>query len=402
MLDILDSNILQINVPAILIANGIGTWLMLMILLSRRKRFKMLSLDGKIFYWMCRLCLTLCVLETFGYLWDGKNFLGARQLLMGINVLILGMGGLLAYLWVCCVDYKLFEDRRRLRKIYPFIAIPGGIICLLAAGNLFVDVFFALDQDNSYQRQPLLLLAYAVAYGYMTYGAVLACYYRKRLDKYLFMPVIAFLMPIYLGSAIQLCSYGISLIWPSTALSLTLLYLNLQSEESFLDPLTNLYNRNYLLHYMAHISKKSKKGKQITGIMLDVNNFKHINDTYGHIAGDGVLQAVGKLLIRATNRDTVVVRYGGDEFVIILEGARREEAEHVKESIQKEVDAQNASSDIQIPISLSMGVAEFEKLDVYQFFQDMDRSMYHDKRSYYVCKGNDGLSVWEISDRRIM
>ena len=153
---------------------------------------------------------------------------------------------------------------------------------------------------------------------------------------------------------------------------------------------------------MAHISKKSKKGKQITGIMLDVNNFKHINDTYGHIAGDGVLQAVGKLLIRATNRDTVVVRYGGDEFVIILEGARREEAEHVKESIQKEVDAQNASSDIQIPISLSMGVAEFEKLDVYQFFQDMDRSMYHDKRSYYVCKGNDGLSVWEISDRRIM
>lgn len=391
MLDIMDSNILLVNLPAVLIANGLGVWLMVTILFSRRKRLKILPLDGKIFYWMCRICLTLCLLETLGFVLDGKDFIGARQILVTVNALLVAMGSLLAYLWVCYVDYKLFASQQRIKKRYSLIAIPAGILCLMSIMNLFVDVFFSLGPDNNYQRLPLLLLAYVVTYGYMTYGAVLSYYCRKRLDKYLFMPVAAFLIPIYLGSAIQLCTYGISLIWPSTALGLTLLYLNLQHEESFLDPLTNLYNRNYLLHYMDHISRQNKRGTKVTGIMLDVNNFKCINDTYGHIAGDGVLQAVGRILICATDKNAIVVRYGGDEFVIIVEETQPGSGKRIKENIQRELDTYNVSGEALVPISLSMGTAEFEKLDVYQFFQNMDRSMYEEKRSYYVRKDKKTL-----------
>ena len=390
MLDLMESSVLLVNLPAVLIANGLGIWLMLMILFSRRKRLKILPLDGKIFYWMCRLCLILCLLETVGFALDGKNFTGVRPILFGVNTMILGLDSLLAYLWVCYVDFKLFGSRQRIRKIYLWAAIPAGILCLMAVMNLFEDVFFALREDNTYQRMPLLLVAYLVTYGYMTYGAVMACYYRKRLDKYIFMPVVAFLIPIYLGSVIQLFTYGISLIWPCTALGLTLLYLNLQHEESFLDPLTELYNRNYLVHYMEHVSRMSKKGIKITGIMLDVNNFKQINDTYGHMAGDAVLRAVGKILIRATDRNTIVVRYGGDEFVILAENLQQEQGQRIRNNIQKELAAYNGSGEALVPISLSAGTAEFETLDVYRFFQEMDRSMYEEKRLYY--QGEDKKS----------
>lgn len=384
MLDIMNSSVLLINLPAILIANGLGVWLMVTILFSRRKRLKRLPLDGRIFYWMCRICLILCLLETLGFALDGKDFVGARPILLGINTLLISLDCLLVYLWVCYVDFKLFASKQRMKKIYSLIAIPAGILCLLSVMNLFVDIFFSFGPDNNYQRQPLLLLVYVVTYGYMTYGAVLAYYYRKRMDQYLFMPVIALLIPIYLGSVIQLCVYGISLIWPSTALGLTLLYLNLQHEESFLDPLTGLYNRNYLLHCMDHMTKQSQKGKQITGIMLDINYFKRINDTYGHLKGDRILREVGRILIRAADRDAVVARYGGDEFIIILEEAKRERVGRIRESIRRQLEEYHASSEEVIPISLSVGIAELEKLDVYKFFQEMDRSMYDEKRSYYL------------------
>lgn len=387
MLDIMESDVLLVNLPAILIANGLGVWLMVTILFSRRKRMKMLPLDGKLFYWMCRICLMLCLLETLGFVLDGRDFVGVRPILVGINTLLISLDSLLAYLWVCYVDFKLFASLQRIKKIYSRLAIPAGILCLLSVMNLFEDIFFSLGPDNSYQRQPLLLLAYVVTYGYMTYGAVLAYYYRKRIDKYLFMPVIAFLIPIYLGSAIQLCAYGISLIWPSTALGLTLLYLNLQHEESFLDPLTGLYNRNYLFHYMDHMTRQSKRGKKITGIMLDINHFKQINDTYGHMQGDRVLREVGKILIRATDRNAVVVRYGGDEFIIILEEPRQESVGQIQESIRRQLEEYHDAGEGTVPISLSLGIAELEKLDVYKFFREMDRSMYNEKRLYYLSNG---------------
>lgn len=107
--------------------------------------------------------------------------------------------------------------------------------------------------------------------------------------------------------------------------------------------------------------------------MLDVNNFKYINDTYGHLAGDEVLQEVGKILQSATEGRGAVVRYGGDEFVILLEGDHREMGAYVREEITKGLARYNASGSAPCPISLSLGVSEFDRLNVDKFFRDMKR-----------------------------
>lgn len=321
------------------------------------------------------------------FCWMERRFRERGRCFFIVNAIIYFLGTALAFLWGCFVDYKIFGSHERLRRIYPLVAIPAYFIFLLSVVNLFYPVFFIIDQNNIYSRTSLYVFLYLVNYGYLAYGTVLACRHRKQMDQYLFMPVVAFLIPIYIGSVIQLFYYGVALIWPATALSLIFLYINLQNEESFLGPLTNLYNRNFLLHYMGRITQKAKKGIKITGITLDINSFKQINDTYGHIQGDSVLCAVGDLLLRAGGSGAVVARYGGDEFVILLEDAGAEQVQHLHADIQEQLQIYNASGKAPLPITLSAGVAEFDYRDPFSFFQEMDRRMYEEKHTFYLRNG---------------
>lgn len=401
------SAVSSVNMQAVLVANGLGLGLMIVLMLSANRRGKVVSLDGRLFYWMCRMCLALCVLETLSFWLDGRTFDGARTLLLVINAALFILNAIFAYTWSVYVDYKFYADIQRLRKIYIYVALPAVLVCLMCLLNLVMPVFFWVDEANVYYRTPLVVMTYVITYCYLTYGAVLVFRNRHKTNRYLFMPVMTFLVPVYLGSLIQLYCYGLAVIWVSVAFGMTSLYINLQNEMVFLDTLTNLYNRSYLMHYMEYLSKQTKKGASVLGMMLDVNNFKYINDTYGHLAGDEVLREVGKILQSATEGFGAVVRYGGDEFVILLEGDHRNMGEYVREEIAKGLARYNASGNAPCPISLSLGEAEFDRLDVDKFFRDMDEKMYDDKRAFYQQQGRDrrqrrtdGASSADNADRR--
>lgn len=102
--------------------------------------------------------------------------------------------------------------------------------------------------------------------------------------------------PIALGCALQLIFFGVSLIWVSLAVGMTSIYMSIQNEFSYLDALTGLYNRAYLFYKAESFSKH----KEIGGIMIDVDYFKSINDTYGHSAGDNALIDVAKILTKTS------------------------------------------------------------------------------------------------------
>lgn len=92
--------------------------------------------------------------------------------------------------------------------------------------------------------------------------------------------------------------------------------------QSIRDPLTGLFNRRYLQESVAEeIQRATKKQQSIGMIMLDVDYFKKFNDTFGHQAGDKVLQAIAQLLMRSIRNVDLACRYGGEEFLVILVGA---------------------------------------------------------------------------------
>lgn len=130
--------------------------------------------------------------------------------------------------------------------------------------------------------------------------------------------------------------------------------------QSIRDPLTGLFNRRYMEESLEREMRRAVRSRQPVGIiMLDLDHFKTLNDTYGHAAGDEVLRAVGNILQRSVRAEDIACRYGGEEFTLILPEASlidaSHRAEHVRQSVKGLV-IEHRKQDLP-SISVSAGVA---------------------------------------------
>jgi diguanylate cyclase (GGDEF)-like protein len=133
-------------------------------------------------------------------------------------------------------------------------------------------------------------------------------------------------------------------------------------EQSLRDVLTGLSNRRYLDETLPRELQRAKRREHIVSIiLLDIDHFKWFNDTYGHDAGDTLLQAIGAFLHQSLRGEDIVCRYGGEEFILVLPGASlehtRRRAEELRLGVQTLTVEHNGQPLEQVTISL--GVAAF-------------------------------------------
>jgi diguanylate cyclase (GGDEF)-like protein len=133
-------------------------------------------------------------------------------------------------------------------------------------------------------------------------------------------------------------------------------------KEAIYDTLTSLFNRRYLEEKLAVDAQKAfRSGSYLSIIMVDIDHFKRVNDTFGHAGGDKVLREIASLLKNAVRRqDDTVARYGGEEFVLVLPGAPLEATSTIAERIRQTV--ANTPIDIgqsQIHLTISLGISNF-------------------------------------------
>ena len=170
--------------------------------------------------------------------------------------------------------------------------------------------------------------------------------------------------------------------------------LNALSELAIRDELTGLYNRRELNRLLAEEANRSQRfGRPTALVMLDIDHFKVVNDTYGHQVGDEVLRWIGQMLrehVRSVDRPA---RYGGEEFTIILPETPGDEAFAVAERLRQGVAAhpftlsQDDGPALRIPITISLGVAELPSdADVEEALIEMaDQALYEAKRRGRNC-----------------
>lgn len=152
--------------------------------------------------------------------------------------------------------------------------------------------------------------------------------------------------------------------------STTILKFSLQDalEESFQkrmydsavrDALTGTYNKRYFQDSISNeFAYFARHNLQMSVVMLDIDHFKKINDTYGHPAGDYVLKIVAKLIAQGLRTEDILCRYGGEEFAIILRSTDVQQAVLVAERIRKSIAASTfVFEGAKIPITISLGVA---------------------------------------------
>lgn len=138
------------------------------------------------------------------------------------------------------------------------------------------------------------------------------------------------------------------------------------------DTLTGLYSRRYFQDIIAKEFSFSKRNQQpLSLMMIDIDFFKKINDTYGHLGGDAVLKKVGGLFQSGLRMENISARYGGEEFVIILRNVHSDLALQIAERLRKTIEAEKFEfQDQEIPVTVSIGIATLDH-DNYNTVEDL-------------------------------
>ena len=164
-------------------------------------------------------------------------------------------------------------------------------------------------------------------------------------------------------------------------------------EKIEIDPVLHVYNRNAGVERINEYIKSNPESRDYALFVIDIDDFKNINDTYGHLYGDTVIAMVAEMLNKATDDDAIVGRYGGDEFFVFLKSSRiAENADRVVDNVCKI----NISDDKRI--TCSVGVADgriFEEVPNYKvLFSKADKALYSTKKN--------GKAHWEIYNENIV
>jgi diguanylate cyclase len=150
----------------------------------------------------------------------------------------------------------------------------------------------------------------------------------------------------------------------------------------YIDTLTQLNNRDFFYASISDsMEKLKKKQSYISLLIIDLDNFKNINDKYGHIAGDEILKQLSNILKYNIRANDIATRWGGDEFVITLPGANTKDAFNVADRIRSNIHSHDFFyNNILFKVTVSIGITSVEdKIDINAFIDLADKALYKAK-----------------------
>ena len=371
------------NLQAIYLANIVGFLLIAFLFLSRYITRTKSVAEERIFTIMMWLALVACLIEPLTFAMDGHAGIGYRLINLLGNTYLYFANGFGSFLFCMYVDQSLYHDKSRILGVYKRFVQLVAVLGVALVLNLFLKFFFYVDADGVYHRQPFIYIFYIYMFGCAAFSIYIVYKHREKFGSSTFFPVYMYLIPIVCGSVLQMFFYGISLAWLGTAIGVVSLYMSLQNQKLYMDTLTGLYNRQYLEHILYSIQNDKN---EYYGIMLDMNYFKQINDTYGHSAGDRALVEAAEIFRVNAGRDSYVFRYAGDEFIILVKTDVENDVKHIERVIRSECEKANERGDEPFILSVSMGHSRFDREhdDEDTFLKRIDGAMYVEKEKIHA------------------
>jgi diguanylate cyclase (GGDEF)-like protein len=164
-------------------------------------------------------------------------------------------------------------------------------------------------------------------------------------------------------------------------------------EQAIRDPLTKLHNRHYLKETLSReLSRAMREKYPVSFLLLDIDHFKQVNDTYGHAAGDFVLRDLADHLAEFIRTGDIVCRYGGEEFLVVFPNTKEEDAFLIADRLRESIQESPIYVDHHmISITISAGISEFPAHGQYEalILKTADKALYHAKHN-----GRNQIVLW--------
>jgi diguanylate cyclase (GGDEF)-like protein len=271
-------------------------------------------------------------------------------------------------------NIESWEKRVQLHSVLPFFAY-SSIALLTYNDHVFTGVMIAAFSLISMLTGGILLYRSSLKiirlYFYVSFACLIGrCLYEGSYQYYLLLvPLLIMLVLIHQLLKTQFSDYVENIA------------RRIQYERaSQADPLTGLANRRYMDAFMEKlmpISKRSNQEFQVS--MIDIDHFKKYNDTHGHIKGDELLINLSRLIKRRIRSGDLFVRYGGEEFTLILAGCDQDSAQELFEEIMVDIKEE-------LGVSISVGLSSSHRSnDFYQLLELADDALYSSKQKGRDC-----------------
>ncbi len=281
---------------------------------------------------------------------------------------------LIIYTWLCYVLAVEQITNRNSMTMRIILALPlilsmvGLILTYLISPRLLID-------ENL--KNTAAFDAFLVAVPYIYLIAIIVYTIKKArseeniIEKKKHIYIGLFPIMTVIGGLLQMILMpALPIFCFSSTILMVIFYIKSIDTQISKDPLTNLNNRGQLARYVSQKSNLLIEGRTTYVVMIDVNDFKNVNDTYGHAEGDSALVIIAKALLKAVKSRTIPLflgRYGGDEFVLIAHPVKEEELtellDHVRDNIFSMCKSENK------PYLLTIGIGYDEMLGEEDTFQ---------------------------------
>lgn len=359
--------------------NAFALAILVLIYCNIRNSTEKYTYEHRLFLLLLFANAVILLLDTGMWLLDGRPGEVSRAANMTVTTVYFCLNPFPCAVWFLLAHCYVFPDSKRSGKLFRLVSVPFVLVAAMSLISAFTGWFFYFDAKNVYHRGKLFFLMAGFCFSFLIAAQIMIVIYRRRIEWKRYFPIFIFSFPPLIGTLLQSLFYGLSLIWPSMAVSILIVFFNLQNDLMYRDPLTGLYNRRQLDRFLR---TQLLRGGLTAGMMVDINHFKEINDRFGHSMGDRALIEAGRILSRSFGRNDLVCRYGGDEFVVLFGIRSEKDIWSAQERIRKNLARFAKRECAPFLLDFSMGCDVYRKGEQNgkQFIRHIDTLMYQDKK----------------------
>lgn len=315
--------------------------------------------------------LLLEILDTIILVYTCKSVVPLTKL---INICGFILSPVVSYLWLKYVCTNL--DINTKGKI---LLIPVIVNLLLSVATYNNGYIFSVDKYNNYVRGPLFMVPILATYLYFIITIYIIIKNKSKLEEKEYKYLLVFEVIPITAILFQVIFIELTLVWASVGISIIIYYLYIQEKLITYDNLTGVWNRFTFESYVTNAMINKKICFSL--IYIDLDDFKSINDTYGHKEGDIALKNVAKFLKEYFITTGKVVRMGGDEFVIVVSCYDNKKLEEIVINMKTELNIYNEILKREYNIKFSCGYDVYDEKyeDLESFVKSVDKLMYVNK-----------------------